>query len=182
MREVRPGVWELRAPTGPQTPFRPRPREVSRVVRGTRADAEADLVALRAQARSGGPIRVGASLNDLFDAYLEWCAGGGGPSGASVAKSYEPKIRLHLRPHLGLYRLTALADGRAINDLYQAMLAPDWSGRPITPAMVFEVHRIQSAVLGWAVEHDWINASDDPRRCIATPAPTSSQGRRRRSR
>lgn len=59
MREVRPGVWELRAPTGPQTAFRSKPREVSRVVRGTRAEAQADLVALRAQARSGGSVRVG---------------------------------------------------------------------------------------------------------------------------
>lgn len=120
-------------------------------------------------------------MDDLFDAYLSWCAvDGERPSPASVAKSYEPKIRLHLRPHLGRYRLTALADGRAINDLYQAMLAPDWSGRPITPTMVFEVHRILSAVLGWAVEHDWINAGEDPRRYIATPAPISSQPRRPR--
>jgi len=172
MREVRPGVWELRAPTGPQTPFRSKPREVSRTVRGTRAEAQADLVALRAQARSGGPLRVGATLNDLFDAYLAWCAvAGRGPSPRSVAKSYEPKIRLHLRPHLGRHRLTALADGRAINELYQAMLGPDWAGRPITPTMIFEVHRILSAVLRWAVEHDWIAANDDPRRNIATPHP-----------
>jgi len=156
---------------------------VSRTVRGTRAEAEADLVALRTQARAAGPIRLGASLNDLFDAYLEWCAvGGGGPSPASVAKSYEPKIRLHLRPHLGRYRLAALADGRAINDLYQAMLAPDWCGRPITPSMVFEVHRILTAVLGWGAEHDWLAAADDPRRYIATPGPTRSYGRRRRNR
>jgi hypothetical protein len=56
------------------------------------------------------------------------------------------------------------------------MFAPDWPGRPITPTMVFEVHRLLSALIGWGIERDRIDAKHDPRRHVATPETPVPKG------
>jgi hypothetical protein len=66
-----------------------------------------------------------ATAADLFDAYLEWLERLirlGAKSPTTIYKSYEPKFRVHLRPHLGGCGLKQLLDGSVVNERHDAML------------------------------------------------------------
>jgi len=130
LSQVKPNVWELRVATGGPNRFTGKYGEISRTSHGTKLQAELELDRLRDAARSARNRAVpNATAADLFDAYLEWLARQvklGSKSPNTLYKSYEPKIRKHLRPQLGHYRLRKLEDGSVINELYEAMLNEDW--------------------------------------------------------
>lgn len=179
LRQIRPGVWELRVATGGTNRFTGKYGEISRTFTGTKLQAEAELDRLRSSARSARNRAVpNATTDDLLDAYVEWLGRQvtlGVKSPNTVYKSYGPKIRKHLRPHLGHYRLRQLEDGSVINDLYEAMLDEDWADGQVTPANLASIHRVLSAVFAWGLKQKWFGPEQDPRRFVDPPAVPRSK-------
>jgi integrase len=173
LRQVRPNVWELRVATGGRNRFSGKYGEISRTFLGTKLEAEEELDRLRSAARSARNRRVpNAMASDLFDAYLEWLERQmrlGAKSPTTIYKSYEPKIRKHLEPQLGRYRLRQLQDGSLINELYDAMLDEDWVDGQLSRSNLASIHRVLSAVLGWGLKQGWLGPDEDPRRLIDPP-------------
>jgi integrase len=173
LRQARPNVWELRVATGGRNRLTGKYGEISRTFYGTKLEAEAELDRLRSAAHAARSRRItNATASDLFDAYLEWLERRirlGAMSPTTLYKSYEPKIRKHLRPHLGRYRLRQLQDGSVINELYDAMLDEDWGDGRVSPSHLASIHRVLSAVFGWGLKQGWLGPDEDPRRLIDPP-------------
>jgi integrase len=173
LRQLRPNVWELRVATGGRNRFTGKYGEISRTFHGTKLEAEGELDRLRSVAHSARNRRIPkATAADLFDAYLEWLEHQvrlGAKSPTTVYKSYEPKIRVHLRPHLGECGLKQLLDGSVVNELYDAMLDEDWSGGQLSRANVASINRVLSAVFGWGMKQGWFAPGEDPRKLVDQP-------------
>jgi len=179
LRQLRPNVWELRVASGGPNRFTGKYGEVCRTFHGTKLEAEQEMDRLRAAARSARNRAVpNATAGDLFDAYVEWLGRQvrlGAKSPTTVYKSYEPKIRKHLKPHLGRYRLRQLEDGTVINDLYEAMLDEAWIDGPLSRSNLASVHRVLSAVFAWGLKERWFGPDQDPRRFVDAPAVPRSK-------
>ncbi len=179
LSQVKPNVWELRVATGGPNRFTGKYGEISRTFHGTKLQAELELDRLRDAARSARNRAVpNATAADLFDAYLEWLARQvklGSKSPNTLYKSYEPKIRKHLRPQLGHYRLRKLEDGSVINELYEAMLDEDWIDGQVSRANLASIHRVLSAVFAWGLKQRWFGPDQDPRRFVDSPAVPRSK-------
>jgi hypothetical protein len=158
LRELRPGVWELRLPV--RASVWPAPPGVSRMFEGARADAEEALAELAEQARHGGPLRVDPTFAELVDSYVRWYGreADAGVPGAVPLVSTARSLATDSAQALGELRLSALADGRAIEDWEHALLDAE---RPVHE--VAELHAALVRVLGWGVAHGWVRRLRDPR-------------------
>jgi integrase len=132
--------------------------------KGTKKDAEAELIRLKAAANKGeyvDPSKL--SLGEFLNRWESWAAGQVSPK---TYERYSELLKLYVRPRLGAARLQRL---RAVNfaELYGDLQKPKGAGGAgLAPRTVGHVHcllkRIMSHALKWSLTTSNPVASADP--------------------
>jgi len=157
--------WEIKFDLGTDPATR---RRLTRYhsFKGTKREAEAELIRLKAGADKGeyvDPSKL--TLAQFLDHWEEWAAG---QVSAKTLERYKELTKHHVRPHLGGARLQKL---RTVNfaDLCGKLQKPKGNGGAgLAPRTVGHVHRLMHQVLGHAVKWSLIvsnpvAAADPPR-------------------
>jgi len=134
-------------------------------VKGTKREAEAELVRLLAAANGGDYVDpTKATLNDFLTRWESWVATQ--VSGKSLER-YSELLRHHIRPHLGAMRIQKL---KTVNftELYGRLQKPKPEGAGLSPRTVGHVHRVLHRVfvnaMKWGVvARNPVAAADPPR-------------------
>jgi integrase len=170
--------WRIWVDAGPD-PVTGRRRRLSRVVKGSRKDAERALTALLAEA-DVGRVRTGEqrTFGEVIDAYLDHKTVSVEPTTAANYRSqlrYIPPRLLAMPVHrVGVEHLEALYAQLATRGATR-------TGRPLTPKSVRNVHSVIRGALELARRRRWIfvNPAVDAerpadRRRPPSPAPAGS--------
>lgn len=169
------GRWELRVYLG-RDPVTGRPRQLSRVVRGSKRSAQTELARLVADTSREGPTPSDVTVADLLERHLAHLERRG--ITLTTLHAYRRYARLRINPAIGRVKLRAL-NAFQLDELYAAMAADAQS-----PATVRQVHAVLSGALGQAVKWGWIGVN--PARSASPPsvrpagirAPTTAEVRR----
>jgi integrase len=148
--------WELKFDVGAD------PRTGKRLTRyhsfkGTKRDAEAELVRLKAAANRGDYVDpVKTTLAEFLDKWETWAA-------AQVAgktfERYRELLAHHVRPHLGAIRIQRLRTSD-FADLYGRLQRPKAEGGAgLAPRTVGHVHRLLHRIFGHAVKWGVVTAN-----------------------
>jgi hypothetical protein len=134
-------------------------------VKGTKREADAELVRLMASADRGEYVDPSkATLADFLDRWESWAAT---QVSAKTLERYKELAAHHVRPHLGAGRIQKL---KPVNfaELYGRLQKPKPEGAGLAPRTVGHVHRLLHRVFGHAVK--WgvitsnpVTAADPPR-------------------
>ena len=156
--------WELKFDNGtdPLTG-----RRVTRYhsFKGTKREAEAELVRLKASADKGEYINPSKlSLGEFLDRWEAWVAGQVSPR---TLERYKELAAYHVRPHLGATRIQKL---KTVNfaELYGVLQrAKSDGGGGLSPRTVGHVHRLMHRVFGHAakwgvIASNPVSAADPP--------------------
>src|SRR5947207_1146947 len=140
--------WELKydIDADPQTGQR-RIRYAS--VKGTKREAEAELVRLMAEANRGDHVDPSkATLGNFLDRWEAWVAT---QVSAKTLERYSELLKHHVRPHLGAARIQKL---RTVDfaDLYGRLQKPKPEGAGLSPRTIGHAHRVLHRVFGHAVK------------------------------
>lgn len=167
MQKLGPGRWRVftDAPRGLDGGR----RRVTRVVRGTKRDAEEALAKLVVSVGRGDALGGDHTVGELLDAYLATA-----DLSPSSRRDVESAVRRWLRPNLGHLRLDRLRPLELTR--WYRQLVDGGLGAP----RVAKLHAILRAALGRAVEWEWIArnpaqaahppAAPRPKRPVADPA------------
>ncbi len=163
MREKSKGVWEVRVSVG-RGPVTQRPRQVSRVVRGTKRDAQKRLAELHAEVLTGSHTDTKTTFSTLLDSWLEQQERLG--RSPVTLRNLRSCVDAILWPALGRIELRKLR-AEDIDRFYtrEARLGK-------APTTVRKYHRYISAALEQALRSGWIDAN--PAR-LATPPSSRPQ-------
>jgi integrase len=171
MRQRSPGSWELRVFVGVD-PVTGRRRYQSRTVRGGRADADRELVAMVATVRAERDIGSGSSMSELLEAWFATASLSWAPTTVRQTRSV---LDRYLHPHVGELRVGELTTAR-IDDLYrQLRRAGGRAGRPLAPGTLARVHVVLRAALAQAQRWGWVwdNPAERAHRIVTTPPELS---------
>jgi integrase len=156
--------WELKFDLGtePQTGRR---RVRYHSFKGTKREAQAELVRLMAAANSGDYVDPSrATLGDFLDRWEGWAAT---QVSAKTLERYSQLLRHHVRPHLGSAPIQKL---KTINfaELYGKLQAPKPAGAGLAPRTVGHVHRLLHRIFSHAVKwtiitRNPVSAAEPPR-------------------
>jgi len=117
--------------------------------KGTRREAEAELVRLKASANRGDYVDASkATVDDFLDRWEAWAAT---QVSAKTLERYAELLRHHVRPHLGAARIQRL---RTIDfaTLYGKLQQTKPAGAGLAPRTVGHVHRLLHRAFGHAVK------------------------------
>jgi integrase len=127
-------------------------------VKGTKREAETELVRLKAGADRGEYVDPSkATLSDFLDRWETWAAG---QVSAKTLERYRELTKHHVRPHLGAMRIQKL---RTVHfaELYGKLHSPKAEGGAgLSPRTVGHVHRLLHRVLGHALK--WGISANNP--------------------
>ncbi|MPZ16186.1 MAG: hypothetical protein GEU73_17510, partial [Chloroflexi bacterium] len=144
--------WELRvyAGTDPETGRR---RWLTRTVRGSRTQAQRELVSFAAQANVAPVAGARTTLGDLLE---RWFAINEAEWAATTVKSTRSIIDRQLAPGLGHVLVRELTT--VMIDEFYASLRMDGrvDGKPLSPGSVRRVHGVLHRVLAQAMRWEWI--------------------------
>ena len=101
-RQIRPGVWEISVTSGLCVDGRQRRK--SRVVHGTEADADAEIVRLADEMGRCFALGTGMTLDEYF--WGTFSPGRHASTTAANAKTYDAHWRAHISPALGRMQLS----------------------------------------------------------------------------
>lgn len=149
MRERPPGSkrWELRAYAG-KDKVTGKPRQVSRVFRGGKREANRALVALIAEVQEGKFVGTSANFETLSQAYLAHVKRTLEPS---THESYRIKLEHNIVPVLGQIKLSALT-AHDLDSLYAQLEEDGYASTTIE-----HVHNVISGALTQAGKWGWID-------------------------
>jgi integrase len=164
LREKQPGRWELRVPLAPD-PVSGDRRQRSVSYRGTKRQAERELVRLIAEADTGRDAGTRATLNVLLEQWWEHKVGRLSPT---TAREYKRLLDKRIRLDLGKRRIDSLTAA----DLDGYYLRLQQQGR-LSPSSVRQVHAVLSGALGQAVKWRWLSAN--PARDATLPAARKAE-------
>lgn len=99
IRELRPGVFRITA-EGPADPVTGRRRQPSRIVKGTKADAQRELTKLKATIDEG-PAATSVEVSMLVERFMRERAAGKKALRRNTRKAWEIAIRDVILPHIG---------------------------------------------------------------------------------
>jgi integrase len=117
--------------------------------KGTKREAEAELVRLRAGVDRGEYIDASkATLGDFLDRWESWAAT---QVSAKTLERYKELAAHHVRPHLGAARVQKLKTVH-FAELYGKLQQPKPQGAGLAPRTVGHVHRLLHRVFGHAVK------------------------------
>ena len=124
--------------------------------KGTKREAEAELVRLKAIANRGDYVDTSkVTLGDFLDRWEAWAAT---QVSAKTLERYTELLRHHVRPHIGAARIQRL---RTVDfaALYGKLQAAKPAGAGLAPRTVGHVHRLLHRVCGHAVKWSVITAN-----------------------
>lgn len=147
MRELSPQRFELRVFAG-RDPLTGKKRYVSRVVRGTKREAESTLARLVSSTQEQGPAPADVTVNHLLGAWLETCGDNLSPT---TLREYRRVIASRIAPGLGGMPLRKL-QASEVDRLYRDLR----SREGLSPASVRKVHAILHRAIDQAVKWGWV--------------------------
>jgi integrase len=152
LRQRGPSSWELRVYQGTD-PGTGKVRYATRTVRGSRAEAQAELKVLAEQVSLPRRRALGTTMGELFDHWLAHAASGWAPNTVRQTASI---IRAHLRPHFGHLPVGKLTT--ADIDAFYADLGErgGCDGRPLSDGTVRRIHGVLHRALAQAVRWEWV--------------------------
>jgi len=171
MRALSPQRWELRVYAG-RDPLTGRKRYVSRVVQGTRREAESTLARLVSSTEDQGPAPADTTVRHLLVAWLETC---GDDLSPTTLREYRRMIETRIIPGLGDVPLRKLQPAQ-VDHLYTALRTK----AGLSPGTIRKVHAIlhrafgQAVRWGW-VQHNVIDRTSPPRLVKAEHTPPDPQ-------
>jgi len=166
LSKLKDGRWRIRAYAGKD----PTGRFVqkSRTVAGTKKEAEAALVALRAELAAGQhgatPAKAVPTVSAILDAWVKDVEGRGKPQ---TIRGVRLTVESVFRPALGAFRLDEFGPAE-LEDFYRAMKA---AGR--APGTIRRYHAQLSAAFAIGVRHGLIEVN--PAKQARPPAPEDSE-------
>lgn len=149
IRERKPGVWEVRVFLG-RDPLTGRERQRSRVVRGTKRDAQALAARMDADRSPHGPPTRDATLRDLLVAWFEH---GRMNWSLATARGYESRIGIIVRSPLGSTRLEELSTQR-LDQWYAGLIGSGQSA-----ANIKNHHALIRRACQQGLKWGWIDAN-----------------------
>ena len=148
MKEIRPGVWQLRVYAGRRA--NGSPIQLRKTVTGPEAKwgsgirlAGVELAKMRTKSASGTPLTGMETVGDLLDRWLDHCDSIG--RSPTTMRNYRSIVERAIRPELGAKRLSKLTAGD-LDRLYAKLTA---KGNEATT--VRRVHALIGAALHSAV-------------------------------
>jgi integrase len=162
LRERRPGVWELIVQLPPDS-TRPRARQLTRTVQGTKREAQRELASLVGEVSAGRFVSTATTFGELLDRWLEHV---GDQLSPTTVREYRRLSTKLLHPDLGKVPLRRLTTQRIDN--YYVRLARE---RGLSSASIRHVHAVIRGALGQALRWGWIPVN---------PAATASPPKLRR--
>jgi len=147
MRELSPKRWELRVYAG-RDPLTGRRRYLSRVVRGTRREAESTLARLVSSTEDQGPVPADVTVRQLLVAWLETC---GDDLSPTTVREYRRMIETRIDPGLGDVVVRKLQPAQ-VDRLYTALRTQ----AGLSPGTVRKVHAILHRAFAQAVRWGWV--------------------------
>ncbi|MFO0448604.1 MAG: tyrosine-type recombinase/integrase [Pseudomonadota bacterium] len=137
--------WRLVVDIG-RDPVTGQRRQRTRMVAGSRADAEKALALLVAGSTTGDPhLGKDSSLGDLLDAWMAVAR-----LSPATALDYRRAISKHIPPHMKSMRVWKITTHQ-LDQLYSAL-----QDKGLGPARIRRVHNILRRSLGQAVKWQWI--------------------------
>lgn len=149
IRERKPGVWEVRAFIG-RDPLTGRERQRSRVVRGTKRDAQALAAQMDAERSPHGPPTRDATLRDLLVAWFEH---GRMNWSLATARGYESRIGIIVKSPLGRTRLEELNTQR-LDQWYAGLI-----GAGQSPANIKNHHALIRRACQQGLKWGWLDVN-----------------------
>ncbi|MGB3412608.1 MAG: site-specific integrase [Microthrixaceae bacterium] len=150
LRELKPGVWEVRAEAG-RDPVSGRRRQVSRTVRGTKREAQKKLNALVADLDQGNQVGSDATFADVAERWLNLS---GADLSPTTLRRYSQLLRSHILPAIGTQSAHKVRTSD-LDDLYQGLIAT----KGLAPATVRQVHSVIRRAMSQAVRWGWITTN-----------------------
>lgn len=169
------GRWELRVFIG-RDPVTGRPKQVSRIFRGTKTAADTELARLVAETSKGAHAGTDVTVSELLERYFDHLAAQG--HSPTTLHGYRRYARLHIAPTIGRIKVRKLT-AWDLDQVYRGMLA---EGRG--NSTVRQAHAILSGALGQAVKWAWAptnvakSASPPKVRAKKIAVPTQEEIRR----
>lgn len=161
MREISPGVWEVRFMAG-RDPVTRKYRQLSRTVRGNKTQARQRLNALVAEAQSGRYDGTSSTFEQLATKWLDLVESDLSPT---TARGYRSKLKVWIFPAIG---------DRPVNKITTDDLDQFYRGlvrrAGLSPATVRQINAIVRRALRQAVIWGWI--STNPAANVTPPRVT----------
>jgi len=159
MRELSSQRWELRVFAG-NDPLTGKKRYVSRVVRGSKREAQSALARLVSATEDHGPAPTDVTVRQLLAAWIETS---GDDLSPTTVREYRRMIETRIAPGLGAIPLRKLQASQ-VDRLYASLRTTGG----LSPGTVRKVHAIlhrafaQAVRWGW-VQHNVIDRASQPR-------------------
>jgi integrase len=126
--------------------------------KGTKKEAEAELVRLKASANTGEYVDPNKlPVSEFLDRWETWAAG---QVSAKTLERYRELLRHHVRPHLGAGRLQKLRTVTFVELYGKLQKTKADGGAGLAPRTVGHIHRVLHRALGHAVK--WSLISTNP--------------------
>jgi len=100
IRQHKPGSWLLRVDID-RDPVTGKRRQLSRVVHGTRRQAERELDDFKLEVRSRGPVKSSMTLTDLFERWLTTLTKSGRKRTSVSVYNTRLRFRRYVQPSMG---------------------------------------------------------------------------------
>lgn len=149
IRERSKGVWELRVYVG-RDGVTGKPRQVSRIFRGGKREANTELAKLVTETTGGKHGGSNATVAQLLDA---WLADARGRLSPVTVAGYSHSIETYLRKQVGVIRLSRLGV-RDLDKLYRSLEA---AGR--SPYVIRQAHAAMRAALTQGWRWGWVSSN-----------------------
>jgi len=147
--------WELKYDAGTDGAGKRKTRYAS--FKGTKADAQKELIRLIAAEQSGqavDPTRM--KVSEFLEKWQrDWVAGN---VGRKTAERWEELIRIHITPNIGTTAMQKLRPVH-LNELYAQLLWSEENDEGLAPRTVGHVHRALHRALGHAAQWGIIGAN-----------------------
>lgn len=147
MRERQPGAWELIVQL-PRDPVTGRAKQLSRMVHGTKREAQRALAELVTKVSAG---KISSSTTTLDQLLVQWLDLVSAQLAETTVREYQRLVTTTLAPDLGHLALRRITTQRL--DSYYAGLTRD---RGLSPATIRHHHAVLRGALGQAVRWGWI--------------------------
>jgi integrase len=158
LRQIRPGVWELRVRTG-LDPLTGQYRQVSRTFHGLKKDAQVALNQLAVAADQGNLTNSNATFSQLAEQWLNLAKPG---LGHQTFRSYRGLLDNHILPALGSRALRQIQTAD-LDLLYHNLV----KRKGLSASSVRRVHTIIHQVFRQGVRWKWIR--ENPASLVSLP-------------
>lgn len=157
IRQLRPGVWELRFSLGPDPVLRrkdgrPVYRQKSKTFHGTKTEARAERQRLIDATRPKTVDRTDATFTDLFEAWLADAS----DLAETTVQGHRMLYNRHIRPAIGDTKLRELTT-RQLEAFYAALHRDPPRGAGLHPRSIRRVHAVINSALKRAMAWEWLD-------------------------